>query len=106
MYSKTGLKEEVKKMFEEMLERNLSTWNAYISNVVLGGHPRDAVDGFIEFRRVGEEPNSITFCAFLNACSDGLWLELGRQLHGFVIRSGFDGNVSVCKWTCRFLWEV
>ncbi|KAH7573797.1 hypothetical protein ACOSP7_007655 [Xanthoceras sorbifolium] len=102
MYSKTGLREEAKKMFEEMPDRNLATWNAYISNAVLSGRPRDAVHRFIEFRHAGWEPNSITFCAFLNACSDGLWLELGRQLHGFVIRSGFDGNVSVCNGLVDF----
>lgn len=102
MYSKTGLGEEAMKMFDEMPLRNVATWNAYISNAVLSGRPKDAVRGFVEFRSVGGEPNSITFCAFLNACADGLWLELGMQLHGFVIRSGFDGNLSVCNGLIDF----
>lgn len=102
MYSKTGLKEEAMKVFNEMPVRNLATWNAYISNAVLDGRPRNAIDAFIEFRRAGGEPNSITFCAFLNACSDSFLLELGRQLHGFVVRWGFDGNVSVCNGLVDF----
>ncbi|XP_031278205.1 pentatricopeptide repeat-containing protein At4g14850-like [Pistacia vera] len=102
MYSKTGLKEEAMKVFNEMPEKNLATWNAYISNAVLHGRPRNAIDAFIEFRRAGGEPNSITFCAFLNACSDSSLLELGRQLHGFVVRWGFDGNVSVCNGLVDF----
>ncbi|KAJ0035311.1 hypothetical protein Pint_24807 [Pistacia integerrima] len=102
MYSKTGLKEEAMKVFNEMPEKNLATWNAYISNAVLDGRPRNAIDAFIEFRRAGGEPNSITFCAFLNACSDSSLLELGRQLHGFVVRWGFDGNVSVCNGLVDF----
>ncbi|KAJ0092027.1 hypothetical protein Patl1_25357 [Pistacia atlantica] len=102
MYSKTGLKEEAMKVFNEMPEKNLATWNAYISNAVLHGRPRNAIDAFMEFRRAGGEPNSITFCAFLNACSDGSLLELGRQLHGFVVRWGFDGNVSVCNGLVDF----
>ena len=95
MYCKTGLRDEARKLFEEMPERNIVTWNAYISNAVLDGRPRNAVDAFIEFLRVGGEPDSITFCAFLNACSDALYLEPGRQLHGLVIRSGFEADVSV-----------
>lgn len=102
MYSKTGLKEEAMKVFNEIPEKNLATWNAYISNAVLDGHPRNAIDAFIEFRRAGGEPNSITFCAFLNACSDSFRLELGRQLHGFVVKWGFDGNVSVCNGLVDF----
>ena len=77
MYCKTGLREEARKVFDEMPERNLVTWNAYISNAVLDGQPRNGVEAFIEFLRVGGEPDSITFCVFLNACSDASYLELG-----------------------------
>ncbi|PRQ60435.1 hypothetical protein RchiOBHm_Chr1g0381151 [Rosa chinensis] len=60
-----------------MPERNLATWNAYMLNAVREG-----------------KPNSITLCAFLNACcSDTSALELGRQLHGFVVRCGFGKDV-------------
>lgn len=102
MYSKTGLRDEASKMFDEMPERNLATWNAYISNTVLDGRPKNAIEKFIEFLRVRGEPNSITFCAFLNACSDISDLELGRQLHGFVIRRGFGKDVSVMNGLIDF----
>ncbi|MCD7447014.1 Pentatricopeptide repeat-containing protein [Datura stramonium] len=96
MYCKTGLREYAQKMFDEMPRRNIATWNACISNSVLDGRPNDASLKFVELLRVGEEPpNSITFCVFLNACSDGLYLKLGRQLHGYVIRLGFGSDVSV-----------
>ncbi|XP_030973697.1 pentatricopeptide repeat-containing protein At4g14850 [Quercus lobata] len=109
MYCKTGLREEARKVFDEMPERNLVTWNAYISNAVLDGQPRNGVEAFIEFLRVGGEPDSITFCAFLNACSDASYLELGRQLHGFVIRIGFEADVSVSNGLIDFYgkcWEI
>jgi pentatricopeptide repeat protein len=97
MYSKTGLKFEAQRLFDEMPPRNVAVWNAYISNAVLDGRPGKAIDKFIEFRRVGGEPDLITFCAFLNACADARCLDLGRQLHGLVIRSGFEGDVSVAN---------
>ncbi|KAJ6721538.1 hypothetical protein OIU85_024614 [Salix viminalis] len=106
MYSKTGLKLEAQRLFDETPLRNVAVWNAYISNAVLDGRPRKAIDTFIKFRRVGGEPDLITLCAFMNACADARYLDLGRQLHGFVIRSGFEGDVSVANGIIDFLWEV
>ncbi|KAG2328031.1 hypothetical protein Bca52824_010759 [Brassica carinata] len=63
---------------------------------------REAVGAFIEFRKIGGHPKSITFCAFLNACSDGLLLNLGEQLHGLVFLSGLNRDVSVCNGLIDF----
>ena len=102
MYCKAGLRDEARKLFDEMPVRNLVTWNAYMSNAVLDRQPLNAVYKFIEFLKAGGEPDSITFCAFLNACSDTSSLELGRQLHGFVMRCGFGKNVSVLNGLVDF----
>lgn len=102
MYCKTGLWDDACKVFDEMPERNSTTWNAYISNAVLSGRPIYAIKKFIEFLRVGGEPDSITFCSFLNACSDMSDLELGRQLHGFVIRCGYGKYVKVMNGLIDF----
>ncbi|WCJ23785.1 Pentatricopeptide repeat (PPR) superfamily protein [Euphorbia peplus] len=102
MYSKCGLKHEAQKLFDELPRKNVATWNAYISNAVMDGRPKNAVHAFIEFRRVGGEPDPITFCAFLNACADLLYTDLGRQLHGFVVRSGYEKDVSVSNGLIDF----
>nr|GMD61486.1 pentatricopeptide repeat-containing protein At4g14850 [Ipomoea batatas] len=103
MYSKTGIRELADKVFEEMPDRNIATWNACISNAVLDGRHNDGVKKFVELLRVGEEPpNSITFCAFLNACSDGFYLKLGMQLHGNVIRRGYGLDISVLNGLIDF----
>ncbi|CAN1270381.1 Pentatricopeptide repeat-containing protein At4g14850 [Linum perenne] len=102
MYSKTGSIADAGKLFDEMPERNIVTWNAYISNAVLDGRPKGALQAFIEFVRMGGEPDGITLCAFLNACADTLNLVLGKQLHGFVMRSGFESDVSVSNGLIDF----
>ncbi|XP_028768033.1 pentatricopeptide repeat-containing protein At4g14850 isoform X2 [Neltuma alba] len=102
MYSKMGLRVEAHKMFDEMPEKNIATWNAYISNAVLDNRSQDAFDAFKKLLCVGGEPNSITFCAFLNACSYTKNLEFGRQLHAFIIRSGYGEDVSVSNGLIDF----
>ncbi|KAK6929951.1 Pentatricopeptide repeat, partial [Dillenia turbinata] len=102
MYGKTGLGCDAMKVFDEMPDRNVAMWNAYISNSVLERNPRHAIFGFVEFLKAGGGPNEITFCGFLNACSDMIDLLVGRQLHGFVIRYGYIMNVSVCNGLIDF----
>lgn len=89
-------------MFDEMPHRNLATWNAYISNAVQDGRCLDAVSAFKQFLCVDGEPNGITFCVFLNACADMKSLELGRQLHGFIVRSRYREDVSVANGLIDF----
>ncbi|KAK7280118.1 hypothetical protein RJT34_25180 [Clitoria ternatea] len=102
MYSKTGLRVDARNMFDEMPHRNLATWNAYISNAVQDGRCMDAVSAFKGFLCVGGKPNTITFCVFLNACVDMMSLELGKQLHGFIVRSGYKEDVSVSNGLIDF----
>lgn len=102
MYCKTGFREDALRVFDDMPQRNIATWNAYLSNAVLAGKQSSAVAGFVEFLREGFEPNAITFCAFLNACSDLVWIRTGRQLHGVVIKGGFEDDISVCNGLIDF----
>ncbi|KAE9453166.1 hypothetical protein C3L33_14932, partial [Rhododendron williamsianum] len=59
-------------------------------------------DDACKFRQSGGGGDAITFCAFLNACSDAEDLKLGRQLHGFVIRYGYEADVSVANGLVDF----
>ncbi|KAJ0523826.1 putative tetratricopeptide-like helical domain superfamily, DYW domain-containing protein [Helianthus annuus] len=102
MYSKTGLKEDACKLFDEMPHKNLATWNTYMSNAVLDGKPRKAVEAFIKLKTSGGDLSSITFCVLLNGCSDALYLHLGKQVHGFVIRYGYEQHVSVANGMIDF----
>ncbi|GFP80547.1 pentatricopeptide repeat-containing protein at4g14850 [Phtheirospermum japonicum] len=103
MYSKMGLLSDANKVFDEMPVRNIATWNACISNAVLNGKPDDAILKFVQLLREPEvAPNSISFCAFLNACSDGSFLAQGKQMHGYVIKSGHGADISVSNGLIDF----
>ncbi|GER28112.1 pentatricopeptide repeat (PPR) superfamily protein [Striga asiatica] len=103
MYSKTGLLTDADKVFDKMPERNIATWNACITNKVLNGKPREAALKFVNLLREEEvEPNSISFCAFLNACSDTGLSTQGKQLHGFLIKAGHESDVTVSNGLIDF----
>ncbi|KAM0937128.1 putative tetratricopeptide-like helical domain superfamily, DYW domain-containing protein [Dioscorea sansibarensis] len=95
MYLKTGLRRDAHKLFDEMPFRNEVSWNSIMTNSVLDGRPDDAIRTFVAFRLSGGGVNTVALCAFLNACAGATYVWPGVQLHGLVIRSGFDSNVSV-----------
>ncbi|CAA0842377.1 Pentatricopeptide repeat-containing protein [Striga hermonthica] len=103
MYSKTGLLTDADKVFDKMPERNIATWNACITNKVLNGKPREAAHKFVNLLREEEvTPNSISFCAFLNACSDAGLSTQGKQLHGYLIKAGHESDVTVSNGLIDF----
>ncbi|CAN1270395.1 Pentatricopeptide repeat-containing protein At4g14850 [Linum perenne] len=102
MYGKCGSIHDAEQTFREMPEKNLFAWNAMISGYAHQGHADMAIRLFREMASMGGEPDGITLCAFLNACADTLNLVLGKQLHGFVMRSGFESDVSVSNGLIDF----
>ncbi|PKA61399.1 Pentatricopeptide repeat-containing protein [Apostasia shenzhenica] len=95
MYHKTGLSSHACLLFDEMPHKNIVSWNAVMTNALIAGRPDAAIAAFIRLRVSGEEPNEVSFCAFLNACAAAEYFRLGSQLHSFILRFGFDPNLSV-----------
>ncbi|CBI26264.3 unnamed protein product, partial [Vitis vinifera] len=95
MYSKAGLTEEARKMFDEMPERNIATWNAYLSNSVLEGRYDDALTAFIEARKEGIEPTDFMVSSVLSACAGLSVLEVGKSVHTLAVKACVVGNIFV-----------
>ncbi|XP_072974266.1 pentatricopeptide repeat-containing protein At4g14850 [Typha angustifolia] len=102
MYFKTGLAADGRNLFDEMPNQNVVSWNAVMTNAVLDGRFDDVVKAFLGLVSIGGKPNTVSLNAFLNACAGALYLRLGSQLHGLVIRDGFESDVSVCNGLIDF----
>ncbi|KAJ1275945.1 hypothetical protein BS78_05G175600 [Paspalum vaginatum] len=95
MYFKTGRTTLARRLFEEMPNRNVVAWNAVMTNAVLDGRPLETVEAYFGLRGAGGALNVVSVCAFFNACASSGYLSLGEQFHGFVVKCGFEKDVSV-----------
>ncbi|OAY78079.1 putative pentatricopeptide repeat-containing protein [Ananas comosus] len=78
-YAKCGCLDESHKIFQEMPERNIVSWNAMVAAYAQNGLGKKAIEIFEEMLRSGVEPDLVTFLSVLSACShsglvdEGLW---------------------------------
>ncbi|XP_016482531.1 pentatricopeptide repeat-containing protein At3g53360, mitochondrial-like [Nicotiana tabacum] len=87
MYGKCGSLSDARKMFDEMLERNLVSWTSIIAGYSQNGQEKEAVDLYFRMRQCGLIPDQFTFGSVIKACSYMNQVELGKLLHGHVIKS-------------------
>nr|XP_043609329.1 pentatricopeptide repeat-containing protein At3g12770 [Erigeron canadensis] len=94
MYGKCGVSQESRKLFDEMPQRSVSSWNVMLSGYVDGETYR--VWGFFkEMLDEGFRPNEFTLSNLLPLCGSGLGkFDYGRELHCYIIRNGMDLDVN------------
>ncbi|GMI68282.1 hypothetical protein like AT3G02010 [Hibiscus trionum] len=93
MYAKCGRFEEAEKIFRTLAKRSTVPWTAIISGYVQRGFHEEGLNLFNEMHRAGVRADQATFASILKASANLASLSLGRQIHSFVIRSGFMSNV-------------
>nr|XP_004246925.1 pentatricopeptide repeat-containing protein At3g53360, mitochondrial [Solanum lycopersicum]XP_010326034.1 pentatricopeptide repeat-containing protein At3g53360, mitochondrial [Solanum lycopersicum] len=87
MYGKCGSLKEARKVFDEMLERNLVSWTSIIAGYSQNGQENEALDLYFQMRQFGLIPDQFTYGSVIKTCSNMKQVELGKQLHGHVIKS-------------------
>ncbi|KAK9269427.1 hypothetical protein L1049_001200 [Liquidambar formosana] len=92
MYSRCGQLGYARKVFDEITERDLVSWNSMISGYSKMGFAGDAVGLFGEMRDGGIEPDEMTLVSVLGACGDLGDLSMGRWVEGFVVENEMELN--------------
>ncbi|KAF7836799.1 putative pentatricopeptide repeat-containing protein [Senna tora] len=95
LYIKSGDITAARQLFEEMPQNNLVTWSLMIARYAQSDQSREALELFHRMRQSSIVPNQFTFASVLQACSSLLALNLGKQLHSYVLKVGLDTNVFV-----------
>lgn len=89
MYAKCSDMKLAERVFDEMPERNLVSWNSLIVGFLQNKLYDKAIDFFKEV--LGDTsiiPSQVTFSSGLSACANMGGVDIGRQVHGVVVKYG------------------
>ncbi|KAL2522976.1 Pentatricopeptide repeat-containing protein [Forsythia ovata] len=92
-YSINGKMGLAQSSFDLMTEKDAISWNSLISGYLQNGNYLKAVEIFAAMSREGVFYDETTFAVVLRACSGLEDNVLGVQVHGIVVKLGFDCDV-------------
>ncbi|CAL2249528.1 unnamed protein product [Prunus armeniaca] len=93
--SNLGYVRYARRVFDEFTDPDVFLWNAiircYSRHIVFA----DALEMYARMQAMGVSPDGFTFPHVLKACSGLPDLEMGRRVHGQVLRHGFESDAFV-----------
>lgn len=92
-YFKSGRVESAQKVFDEMSDRDVISWNSMISGYVANGLGEKGVEIFRKMLFLGINVDLATIVNVLVACADIGTLQMGRAVHGYAIKACFDEEI-------------
>ncbi|KAH9301061.1 hypothetical protein KI387_012644, partial [Taxus chinensis] len=87
MYAKCGSIEKAREMFDEMHERDVTTWTSMISGYAMNGCGKEALKLFEEMKQSCISPNHVTLLCVLSACSHAGLVEEGYRYFNCLSKS-------------------
>ncbi|KAK1276797.1 Pentatricopeptide repeat-containing protein [Acorus gramineus] len=95
MYSKWGLMDHARRVFDEIPQPDVVSWNTMINGYVSSGSDSLAFDWFLKMVSCGVVPDEFGSSAVLKACSGLGDVCGGARVHCVAIKSGICGSAFV-----------
>ncbi|KAI3731357.1 hypothetical protein L1987_62545 [Smallanthus sonchifolius] len=91
-HSRNGQLDLARKVFDEMPQRTVVSWNTMMSTYSKWGRYEEALNVLSSMHFNNVKLNETTLCSGLSACARARLTSTyaGRQLHGLVLRCGFE----------------
>lgn len=89
-YVNCGSHEDAYMIFNNMSERDLTTWNLMVRVYVENDCLDQALHLFHELQALGVRPDAMTIMSLIPICAQMASVYLLRQCHGYVVRACFD----------------
>lgn len=91
-YAESGAIDKGRKVFDEMLDRNVVSWTSLICGYARRELPKEAISSFFEMVATGTKPNSVTMVCVIGALAKLKDLELGKRICTYIGESGVKLN--------------
>lgn len=97
MYANCTRVEDSFSLFWLLPCRDAVSWNSIIAGCVQNGQFDEGLKLFREMLMAKIKPMAVSFSSIMPACAHLTTLHLGKQLHGCIVRGGFDENMFIAS---------
>ncbi|KAL5813199.1 hypothetical protein ACOSQ3_028149 [Xanthoceras sorbifolium] len=97
MYSRSGRMEEARKAFESLFEKNLVSYDSIINAYAKNLNSEERSEILHEIEDTGVGVSAYTYASLLSGASSIGAIGKGEQIHGRILKSGFESNRCVCN---------
>ncbi|CAN0877263.1 Pentatricopeptide repeat-containing protein At2g13600 [Linum grandiflorum] len=87
MYSKCGVVDCAQKIFDELEEKNIVSWNSLITCYEQNGPAKKALTVFVRMMENALVPDEVTLASVVSACATLAALKQGLEIHARVVKS-------------------
>lgn len=94
-YARVGNVESAELLFTQMPSRDIISWTTMITCYSQNKKFREALAVFQEMTMNGINPDEVTMSTIISACAHLGALDLGKEIHLFVMQKGFDIDVYI-----------
>ncbi|KAK7318536.1 hypothetical protein RJT34_03239 [Clitoria ternatea] len=101
-YVKDGCVDEARLIFDGLEVKTTVTWTTIIAGYSKQGRSEVSLQLFNQMRECDACPDRYVISSVLSACSMLEFLEAGKQIHGYVLRRGFDIDVALVNGMIDF----
>ncbi|KAE8789817.1 pentatricopeptide repeat-containing protein [Hordeum vulgare] len=100
MYAKSGWVQVARVLFEQLMKRELVSWNAMICGYGMHGHADEALALFNKMKGDAQvTPDNITFVGVLSACNHGGMVEEAKEFF-YLMVNAYSIKPTVQHYTC------
>ncbi|XP_029125338.1 pentatricopeptide repeat-containing protein At1g71460, chloroplastic [Cajanus cajan] len=89
MYSKCGVIEYSKRLFDNMEQRNVISWTAMIDSCIENGCLFEALGVMRAMQLSKHRPDSVAIARMLSVCGELKLVKLGKEIHGQMLKRDF-----------------
>ncbi|XP_020080067.1 pentatricopeptide repeat-containing protein At3g22690-like, partial [Ananas comosus] len=90
MYMSCGATEKARQIFDDCKYRDIVLWNIMVSNYARNGMAKEALCVVNEMLLSKQRPDRVTVLAGLSASAQLGAIQVGKQLHAYILRNGLD----------------
>ncbi|XP_052186172.1 pentatricopeptide repeat-containing protein At5g27110 [Diospyros lotus] len=95
MYGKCGCLEMAVEVFDQIPNKSVAAWNSIILGHSLIGDSNACIELFRRMKEEGVRPTSTTLSSLLMACSRSANLQIGKFIHGYIVRNCIEEDIFV-----------